>query len=175
MEHLKHPIGKFQKPGQITHSMIQNWITEIEILPAEVSALVENLPAKQLDLTYRPGGWTIRQIVHHIFDSHINAYIRFKWTLTENQPTIKPYFEDLWAELEDTKNTPVGVSLRLLEGLHQRWSILIKSLTDEQLKRRFFHPESGRVFQLDEMIGIYAWHGKHHLAHIRLALGVSAR
>ena len=172
MEQLKYPIGKFQKPENITRPIIQNWIAEIEALPSQINALVAGLSTEQLKLTYRTGGWTIRQVVHHIFDSHINSYIRFKWTLTEDQPTIKAYFEDRWAELEDSKDAPVGLSLQLLEGLHQRWAILMKSLTDEQLKRSFFHPESKRLFQLDEMIGLYAWHGKHHLAHIRLALGI---
>ena len=170
MDHLKYPIGKFEKPAVISAAQLQSWRQEIETLPALMTALVAPLSEEDLNKTYRPGGWTIRQVVHHVFDSHINAYIRFKWTLTEDNPTIKAYHEDRWAELADYTNTPVEVSLRLLEGLHHRWSVLLRSLSEEDLQRMFFHPESKQSYRLDEMVGMYAWHGKHHLGHVRLVI-----
>jgi len=143
MENLKYPIGRYKRPLIIKPATIEKWIARIEAQPAQFRALVENLSAEALNLSYRPEGWTIKQVVHHVVDSHINSLIRFKWTLTEDNPTIKAYFEDRWATLEDYDQTPVEVSLRLMESLHHRWVILLKSLTPEQLKRTFVHPESG--------------------------------
>ncbi len=170
MEHLKYPTGRFKKPEIITPVMIQDWIREIETLPAQMNDLTATLSEEQLDLTYRPGGWSIRQVVHHVFDSHTNAYVRFKWTLTEDNPTIKAYDEVKWAELADTQQTPVTVSLHLLAGLHFRWSVLMKSLSTEELGRTFFHPGSQATYDLNSMVGMYNWHGKHHLEHIKIAL-----
>ncbi len=171
MENLKFPIGQFKRTFNIKPTHIDNWISTIEGQPAKFRALVENLSAAELDTPYRPGGWTIKQVVHHVVDSHMNSLIRFKWTLTEDNPTIKAYYEDRWATLEDYEQTPVAISLNMLDALHHRWVILLKSLTPAQLKRTFVHPESGDTIPLDALISMYAWHGNHHIAHIELALG----
>lgn len=166
LDELKYPIGKFEKPKRITLETIGRWIDEIEHLPQQVRVAVEGLNKQQLDTPYRPGGWTIRQVIHYLPDSHMNSYIRFRLALTEDKPTIKAYYEDRWAELQDAKHGNIEISLILLEALHIRWSLLLRSLTLEQLHKDFIHPESGKKIRLDENIGIYAWHGKHHLAHI---------
>ncbi|MFT4414303.1 YfiT family bacillithiol transferase [Fredinandcohnia humi] len=160
----RYPIGNFEYVGEATASMIEGWINEIEALPNLVRQAVKILTEEQLDTPYRSGGWTIRQVVHHIPDSHMNAYIRFKWALTEQTPIIKPYAEDKWAELADSK-LPIDVSLTLLETVHIRMVELLRSLSFEDLKKSFIHPDSGEV-SLAKNIGLYAWHGKHHLAHI---------
>ena len=169
LEKLRYPIGRFEPPSQIDQDQIERWISDIEALPANLRRTVNGLTDTQLDTPYRPGGWTIRQVIHHLPDSHINSFIRFKWALTEDRPEIKPYFEDRWAELADYSVTPVSASLDLLEGLHQRWVALLRSLTRQDLERTFIHPESGLV-KLPETIDSYAWHGRHHLAHIREAI-----
>ena len=166
-EELKYPIGKFSKPQRITLETIGRWIDEIGHLPTQIRQAVKGLNEKQLDTPYRPEGWTIRQVIHHLPDSHMNSYIRFRLALTEDKPTIKPYFEERWAEIDDAKNGPIEISLILLEALHIRWTILLRSLKLEQLHKSYIHPESGKEIRLDETIGIYAWHGKHHLAHIK--------
>ena len=166
LEKLKYPIGKFEKPSIITKEIITNWISAIEIFPSKLKKEVLKLSDLQQDTPYRENGWTIRQVIHHCADSHINSFIRFKLAITEDQPTIKPYFEDKWAELIDSKNMPIAPSLKILEGIHQRWTILLNNLTEEQLSKAFIHPESQKHIRLDENIGIYAWHGNHHLAHI---------
>lgn len=171
MEQLKYPIGKYKKPLVIKTNHIENWITIIENQPAKFRELVENLSEEDLNKTYRQGGWNIKEVVHHVVDSHINSFIRFKWTLTEDNPTIKAYYEDRWAMLDDYAQTPVEVSLKFMEALHYRWVILLKSLTAEQRKRTFVHPDSGDTIPLDVLIGMYAWHGNHHIAHVELALG----
>ncbi|MES2765949.1 MAG: bacillithiol transferase BstA [Bacteroidota bacterium] len=165
IETLRFPIGKFDKSGEITDNVLKTWISEIEELPEQLREATANLTDEQLDTPYRPGGWTVRQVVHHIADSHMNSFIRFKLALTEDMPTIKPYEEALWAELPDGKDMPVDMSLQLLKALHERWIVLLKNLSDEQLNKKFIHPDSGEVL-LKTNIGIYAWHGKHHLAHI---------
>jgi hypothetical protein len=170
LETLKFPIGRFQKPSLINDSEIENWIADIVSFPIKLQAEVSNLTEEQLLLTYRPEGWNIRQIVHHCADSHMNSFIRFKLALTEVVPTIKPYFEDRWAELADYSKTSVESSLKIIEGLHQRWVVLLEDLSKEQLKRSFIHPEHGMTFSLDEIIALYAWHCNHHLAHIKIAL-----
>ena len=166
LEELKYPIGKFIKPKRITLESISRWIDEIEHLPHQIRVAVEGLNDKQLDTPYRPDGWTIRQVVHHLPDSHMNSYIRFRWALTEDKPKIKAYHEDRWAELQDAKHGNIDISLILLEAIHIRWALLLRSLSLEQLHKSFIHPDSKKEVRLDENIGIYAWHGKHHLAHI---------
>jgi DinB superfamily len=161
----RYPIGKFDRNINVTKEMRSDFVTIIEILPSQLRMEVENLSEQQLDTPYREGGWKIRQVVHHLPDSHLNAYIRFKLALTENNPTIKTYEEHLWAELPDTFNTPIDVSLNLLESLHKRWAILLNSLTDEQFEKTFQHPEWNKI-TLSSTLALYAWHSKHHLAHI---------
>jgi len=138
---------------------------EIEETPARLKAAVAGLSDVQLDTPYRPGGWTVRQVVHHVPDSHLNSYIRFRWALTEDEPTIKAYHEDRWAELSDARTAPVEVSLVLLESLHRRWVSLMGSLTGEEWKRTFVHPQLGPV-TLEKNAALYAWHGRHHVAHV---------
>ncbi|HEV7230846.1 MAG TPA: putative metal-dependent hydrolase [Bacteroidia bacterium] len=168
LEQLKYPIGKFQKPEHITLAMINTWITEIHEFAKHIRRETENLPDADLNRTYRPDGWTIRQLVHHCADSHMNAFIRHKLCLTEDKPTIKPYREDLWAQLPDSE-MPIASSLLILDGLCERWFVFLQSLQEPDFMRRFIHPESKKEFSLEESIGLYAWHGNHHLAHIRIA------
>ena len=166
LEQLRFPIGHFESPAEITQEHIQKWIEEIQTLPDRLIQLTESLDNNQLETPYRPGGWTIRQTIHHIGDSHTNSYIRFKWTLTEDKPIIKAYFEDRWAELFDTKDAPIELSLFYIKALHAKWVYLLKSLNEEQLSRSFIHPETNEEVSLKKNIGIYAWHGNHHYAHI---------
>jgi len=164
-EHLKYPIGKFNPVGIYEKDYLLRRILEIETLPIKLQNIVNKLDQKQLDTPYRPGGWTVRQLVHHLPDSHANAYIRFKWTLTEENPTIKAYKEDLWAELPDSK-APVYVAFNMLSSIHERWVILMRSLSEAEWERSFIHPETKKTISLRDMAGLYAWHGIHHLAHI---------
>lgn len=166
MEDIRYPIGKVMIPGTIMDKDIEKWIETLSILPGKLSELTRNLRMDQLDTPYREGGWTVRQVVHHLADSHFNSYIRFKWALTENKPVIKAYYEDRWAELADYK-APVEWSLDALKSLHAKWDYLLKQLTKEELSRTFIHPERNKKISLAENIGIYAWHSEHHLAHIR--------
>ncbi|OIK11801.1 metal-dependent hydrolase [Bacillus sp. MUM 116] len=161
---IKYPIGKFQFNGEITNSITKDWINEIESLPRLLRDAVKDLDNEQLDTSYRSGGWTVRQVIHHLADSHMNAYVRFKLALTEEKPVIKPYDETKWAELSDYK-LPIDISLSLLEALHQRWTNLLRSLSPADMEKTFIHPDSGEV-SVGKNIGIYAWHGRHHLAHI---------
>ena len=170
LQELKYPIGIFEKPETITASHIAEWTHTIKDFPALITQLTENLPEESLAKTYRPDGWNIKQLVHHCADSHMNAFIRFKLALTEETPKIKPYFEDKWAELPDTVTTPIKASLKLIEGLHTRWAILIQLLYSEDLERIYIHPEHAKQFTLAETIGMYDWHCRHHLAHIKNAL-----
>lgn len=165
IEKLKYPIGRYQLDDVIDKDSINNWIKEIELLPEKLIAAVRGLNTDQLQTPYRPEGWTVQQLVHHIADSHMNAYIRFKLALTENKPIVKPYDEKLWAELPDTKLVDVKVSLDLIKSLHKRWTTLLNQLTEEELEKEYLHPESG-MKNLKETICHYAWHGNHHLAHI---------
>jgi len=170
LNHLKYPIGKFVKPEPILESHILKWIETIEELPKQLSKLTNHLSADELNWPYRPSGWTIKQVVHHLADSHMNSFIRFKLALTEENPTIKPYHEDRWAKLIDGNESDLSNSISLLTGLHAKWVVFLRSLTKEDLKREFIHPEHDKRFSLEETIGIYAWHSKHHLAHIEQAL-----
>lgn len=160
----RYPIGKFQFTGEITQSVSNDWITEIEISPRLLKDAVKELTDEQLDTPYRTGGWTVRQVVHHLADSHLNAYIRLKLALTEEKPLVKTYDETQWAELKDYQ-LPIEFSLSILEGLHHRWVHLLRTLTPSDLEKTFIHPELGEV-SVGKNIGLYAWHGKHHLAHI---------
>lgn len=165
MENLSFPIGKFTYSGPASEEQKSVFIDEIAQTPARLKTAVAGLSNTQLDTPYRPAGWTVRQVVHHVPDSHLNAYVRFKLALTEDNPTIKPYAEDRWADLSDTQSTPIEVSLTLLESLHDRWVRLLRSLTPEQWKRTFRHPQLGEM-TLEKTVAMYAWHGKHHVAHI---------
>lgn len=165
MSDLRYPIGKFHFDGPLSEEQKKTALDEIARTPANLRAAVKGLAETQLDTPYRPGGWTVRQVVHHVPDSHLNSYMRFKLALTEDEPTIKPYAEDRWAELADTKSTPVEVSLTLLDSLHDRWVRLLRSLTPEQWKRTFRHPDLGAM-TLEKTLALYSWHGRHHVSHI---------
>jgi DinB superfamily len=166
LEPLRFPIGRFKIQENISEETINQCIRDIETLPKLLRLSVEKLNDVQLDTPYRPEGWTLRQVVHHVADSHINSFVRFKWALTEDAPTIKVYDEKKWAEVEEAKTAPVKVSLDLLESLHKRWIILLKNLSKEDLKKTFIHPVSGFAYTLAMAITLYAWHGKHHIGHI---------
>jgi hypothetical protein len=161
----RFPIGKFHYEGSPFHDQRRKFIDEIEQAPAAIRAAIQGLSPGQLDTPYREGGWNVRQVVHHVPESHMNAYIRFKLALTEDEPTIKPYAEDRWAQLADVQTTPIEVSVVLLESLHARWVRLLRSLNDDEWKRTFKHPELG-LMPLEKNLALYAWHGKHHTAHI---------
>ncbi|HEY3128225.1 MAG TPA: bacillithiol transferase BstA [Acidobacteriota bacterium] len=165
MADLRYPIGKFFPLPNPTQEQRRKLIKEISRAPAKLRAAVSGLSEKQLNTPYRPEGWTVRQVVHHVPDSHLNAYVRFKLALTERQPTIKPYDEKLWASLEDVRKTPVETSLSLLESLHERWVVLLRSLAARDFARTLQHPELG-IMTLDALLAMYAWHGRHHVAHI---------
>jgi hypothetical protein len=156
------PAARGREPGPDQRG---EWLGEIEATPARLRAAVEGLTEAQLETPYRPGGWTVRQVVHHFADSHLNAYIRFRLALTEKAPTIKPYDQELWAQLPDARTAPVEISLKLLETLHARWVMLLKTLKPEDFARALMHPELGRV-TLEKYLAMYAWHGRHHVAHI---------
>lgn len=166
LELLKYPIGKFIAPEIYTDAYILEKINEIADFPGKIKSETILLINEQLDTQYRPEGWTIRQVIHHCAESHMNCYIRIKWALTENNPVIKYYHEDLWSELNDSLTMPIAPSITLLEGLHYRLAYLMKSLSKIDLEKSFIHPEHGKEFKLKEIIGMYAWHGNHHLAHI---------
>jgi len=166
MEELKYPIGKFQKPDAYTSQILSTYISVINHFPQKLKQEVDHLTDEQLDTPYRPDGWTVRQVVNHCSDSHANAFIRLKLALTEETPTITAYAEALWAELPDSKNMPIQPALMLLQGLHSRWAIVLKNLTDKEWNRGFIHPEKNREIKLNESAGMYAWHCNHHLAHI---------
>jgi hypothetical protein len=163
---LRYPIGRFALEGEMSEERRAGWIAEIAEAPAQLRAALHGLTDEQCETPYRPGGWTIRQVAHHLPDSHLNAYTRFKLALTEDTPTIRPYEEARWAELPDTAGTPLGVSLMLLEALHRRWVVLLKAMTDQDWRREFYHPEQEKTVRLDRALATYAWHGKHHVMHV---------
>ncbi|SHG69203.1 DinB superfamily protein [Chryseolinea serpens] len=170
-DHLRYPIGKFTpQESYTTHDMLAN-LAQIEKLPAEVEKIVNSLTADQLDMPYREGGWTARQVVHHIADSHMNAYIRFKWTLTEETPLIKAYEEKQWALTPETTLDPV-ISVVLLKALHTKWTALIRLIPVTDLKRSFIHPDTKKNVPLDRLTALYAWHGNHHLGHLKIVAGL---
>ncbi len=163
---LRFPIGPFHYDDEATPARRAEWIAAIAAAPAAMRAAVAGLSESQLDTPYRPGGWTVRQVTHHLPDSHLNAYTRFKLALTEDNPTIRPYDEARWAELPEARTAPVELSLRLLDALHQRWVLMLRALVPADFGRPLFHPERGAAMTLDELLALYAWHGAHHAAHV---------
>ncbi|MDX1767484.1 MAG: putative metal-dependent hydrolase [Arenibacter troitsensis] len=172
LEELKYPIGHFVFPKMVNDVTLSDWISELEALPTRLEDLVVHLSEQQLNTPYRPGGWTIRQLVHHIGDSHHNSYTRFKWALTEDNPIIKAYDEKEWSKLSDANNAPIILSLNYLKALHAKLVYLLKGLSKADLERVYIHPDGHIAVSLLENIGKYAWHGNHHLAHIE---GIIAR
>ena len=170
LEQLKFPIGIYNIPESITSENIKQWIEDIEAFPEVIHKLTKDLTTEELSWKYRPNGWSIKQVVHHCVDSHMNSIIRFKLALTEDNPTIRPYFEDRWAKLDVGKENDLSDSIQLLTALHSKLGKLLRSISKEDMSRTFQHPEYGRLFRIDETIGNYAWHGKHHAAHIKQAL-----
>lgn len=166
---LRYPIGHFEPPSDTSRARRDQWLRDVESLPRLIHGAVDRASSADLDRTYRPGGWTVRQIVHHLADSHMNAYVRFRLALTENAPTIKPYDEAKWAQLPDAQSAPIEPSLELLESLHVRLVLLLRSLSDDDFTKMFRHPELGDM-RLDMNLALYSWHGRHHLAHIQRAL-----
>ncbi len=165
MDDPRFPIGPCPREPGLTPEKRRAWTQAIADTPKQMRAAVAGLSEQQLDTSYREGGWTVRQVVHHVPESHMNAYTRFRLALTENEPTIKPYDQDAWAKMIDSQTAPIEPSLTLLEALHQRWIALLESLADEDFNRRFRHPEIG-IVTVGEVLGMYAWHGPHHVAHI---------
>jgi hypothetical protein len=168
-EDLRYPVGKYSRPTEINQKLVTEWISNIEQFPESVKLAVKGLGEEQLDWRYRPDGWTIRQTIHHCADSHINSLVRFKLTLTEDEPTVKGYHEDKWAELPDSNKAPIDWSISLLDGLHKRWVFLLKSLKEDDWSKVFVHPEHGRKISIGENMALYSWHCIHHLAHIKQA------
>ncbi|MEO8770532.1 MAG: YfiT family bacillithiol transferase [Ferruginibacter sp.] len=165
MEDLRYPIGKYVEQP-FSSAQLKEWLLDIQSLPQQIEYAITNLDYHQLDTAYRDGGWTIKQVVHHVADSHMNAYIRFKLGLTEETPVIKPYDEAAWAEMSDTKNLPINISITLLYAVHSRWQEILKNMTTDQWSRKIFHPEHKKEMTLWYLLGMYAWHSRHHVAHI---------
>ncbi|MBU1095192.1 MAG: metal-dependent hydrolase [Ignavibacteriae bacterium HGW-Ignavibacteriae-2] len=166
MKELQYPIGEFEYIIIESDDERLMLIESLLMIPMILRAEVEELTDEQLDTPYRPGGWTIRQVVHHLADSHLNAFVRFKWTLTEIEPTIKPYEEAMWAETFEGKLGDISLSLDLLEALHKKWEVLLRTLTDDDYEKAYHHPETGSRVTLNEALALYEWHGRHHIAHI---------
>ncbi len=166
---VRYPVGPWQRPvagRAATDAERGAWIAEIAAAPAAMRRAVAGLSEAQLETPYRPGGWTVRQVVHHVPDSHLNAYVRFKLALTEETPTIKPYDQATWAMLSDARTVPIDVSLAMLDALHVRWVAVLRGMSAADFRRGYHHPEQQRVVPLDEALSLYAWHGRHHVAHI---------
>jgi hypothetical protein len=168
---LRYPIGHFTLPDPISPSLRAKWIDDLRVLPDQLAAEVDGLDEATLAKPYRPGGWNVRQVVHHCADSHLHSFIRFKLALTETDPIIRPYEEQLWAELPDSREGPVADALLSLRGTHRRWVFLLERLEEEQWPRTFFHPASQTRSTLEAALGQYSWHGRHHLAQVQQALG----
>lgn len=171
MEHLQYPIGKFQFQNNFSLNIVAQCISEIEKLPSQIQQVLSQIPPEKFNIPYRPNGWNAVQLVNHIADSHANALIRFKLGLTENHPTIKPYREDLWATLPDGTNTDLKPSLSIMEGAHLRLVIVLKNMEETDFQRLVFHPEKNADLSLYFLIQLYAWHGKHHLGHLKIISG----
>lgn len=170
LEKLKYPIGKFIKPETISKTDVENWIAILESFPLSIENATKNLTSLELNWKYRPEGWTIKQVVHHCADSHMNSFIRFKMALTENFPTVKPYDEASWAIMEDGNLDDISSSIAIIKGLHHRWVVLLKNLSKEELQKEFINPESKKTYSIEGATGLYAWHCEHHLVHIKQAL-----
>ncbi|MEP1093941.1 MAG: YfiT family bacillithiol transferase [Cyclobacteriaceae bacterium] len=170
LEELKYPKGKYQTPDVIDQAVISEWMDTLQQLPVNLRKLVENLSYECLDWVYRPKGWTIKQVVHHLADSHMNSFVRFKLMMTEDNPTICPYEESKWAKMPDGNNPEISTSLMILDGLHGRLNVLLRDLISDDWNRTFYHPEYEKSLTLSWMIGLYAWHSNHHLAHIQQAI-----
>lgn len=166
LEQKKYPIGQFETPGHICDIELDKYMKVIKIFPDRLKDLIEDFTDDQLDTPYRDGGWTVRQLVNHLADSHINSFIRFKLALTEDNPTIKPYEEAKWAELQDSIHISVKPAMRMIKGTHQRWHVLLKTLTNKQFERTFHHPENNKDYDLRYYLAFYAWHCNHHFSHI---------
>ncbi|HEX6890749.1 MAG TPA: bacillithiol transferase BstA [Chryseolinea sp.] len=164
---LRYPIGKFTARDSYSTEELQHCIERIENLPREIEKVINSMTVKQLDTPYREGGWTARQVVHHMADSHMNAYIRFKWSLTEPTPTIKAYDEKAWAETPETKLDPV-ISIELLKALHVKWTALLRRLSPADFQKEFMHPDTKKYMRLDRITAMYAWHGEHHFGHLKI-------
>ena len=172
-EALQYPIGRPQLPaGPLTPAERTALIQQLADLPAQLTAMARQVGGEGLQRPYRPGGWTGRQVIHHVADSHMNCYFRYRLALTEDNPTIRPYDEAAWAKLPDVAATPITVSLTLLEALHSRWVTLLQHLTEEQWQRTFYHPGNQRESTLDQALALYAWHGQHHLAHLKSLIAI---
>lgn len=165
MSDPRYPIGKFSFNGTLSTDQKKQYVNDIEQAPTKLRDALKGLSDQQINTPYRDGGWTVRQVTHHVPDSHMNAYIRFKLALTEDEPTIRLYMEDRWAELPEAKQAPVEVSLALLDSLHHRWTMMLRNMSDSDWKRNFQHPEMG-LLSLEKTLALYAWHGRHHVAHI---------
>lgn len=170
MEHLKYPVGKWTEPESYPAENMRHWIEEIKSLPKNIETLLKGKGDEVYTYRYRPGGWTLRQLIHHIADSHMNAYIRHKLAYTENQPKINAYLEKEWALLEDVEKVPVWISLQLLSALHARWTVFLESIPYDQWENGFIHPQHNRFISLKESLSMYAWHSRHHLEHVKIAL-----
>ncbi|MCB9033082.1 MAG: putative metal-dependent hydrolase [Chitinophagales bacterium] len=170
MEELKYPIGKFIMPVSVTEKHIQEWINDIAIFPTQLANTLNDIDQNLLAASYRVNGWSIKQIVHHLADSHMHSYIRMKLAITQNTPTINPYDENDWSVLTDANNYNINASVLIIKGLHERWTTFLQSLSMNDLDKSFYHPEHKKTFSIKENIGSYAWHGKQHLAHIQLAI-----
>lgn len=167
LEQLRYPIGRYTTPESHNEADIKEWIGVLEALPGWMDHCIENLDEAQLHTPYRPGGWTVQQVIHHVADSHINMYIRMKFALTEDNPTIMPYDENQWALLPDVQDTPVNLSVTILHALHHRIVAVLKKLSPEQWERTYYHPEKQKQFPIWEMAALYAWHSHHHMEHVR--------
>jgi len=166
MEDLKYPIGEYSYPENVNETQINLWIDLLEDFPAQLMNVTSNLNEEQLETRYRPGGWTVRQVIHHLADSHINAYTRVKLTLTEDNPIIRPYQEEIWAELPEAKSGNVAMSIAILKAVHERLAVTLRALDFTAFNRKYIHPSANQQFTLSYLVGNYAWHGQHHLAHI---------
>lgn len=166
IEQLAYPIGRFEAPSAYDDTLLQQWTGKIEAAPNWYDYVIENLDEAQLQTVYRPGGWTMAQVIHHVADSHMNAYVRLKLALTEEEPSIKPYDEALWALLPDVSSVPVNVSITLLHAMHRRWVAVLRELSPEQWKRSYYHPEQQSLFPIWKMTAMYAWHSRHHFEQL---------
>ena len=166
LEKLKYPTGKFSMPSNPTDAMHQIWLNDLATLPGRLESVVVTLDDQQLGTPYRPDGWTVRQVVHHLADSHMNAFCRIKLTLTEDSPAIKPYEEGAWAEMSDYTSLPIDPSLNIIRGLHLRMVNVLKNISKTDFQKHYVHPEYGKTYTLEAVLALYAWHSNHHLAHI---------